>query len=1095
MIELGQNSRIDTGTKNLITALSAGSLYEQLLSLETCYGSRDITIAFKALSSSSKHLKKRAINAIILLGTDDELLAALNSVPIYLQIQTIRRVRDLRPSRKRPQVIERYLEKLETNDPSIFKSVFMFGSRTLVERHLPSFIDRFTLIDWSRLAKYHQDITQTKIREWTARVEPEDHLLTRVGNSLLARWLSKPETVDYAFELYKTKSVKQKIPQTTKKTLLGYLFARRPKQTVEIILKSEERIPDILSALGYNLSKLPLPEFVALIGRYPEVAPSWNNHRMTAQQLFAVYKKSPKAWRDEDGGIDSKLLSKLPAEVRIPEARRNLKLRKFDAEPNDRLFYIALLPWDEAIELQKPFMQSSDASIRGNALRCQIEAAKYEEAHLGDALQLVLARKNEQDPVKTPMIGGLGLIPSSKWKEHHLADLAQIVQDTVKKSASTHTITGLKSLLGGILSFHPQWAATQLVLVLQEFNSPYFPILKSTYGPIPGKEIMASVAKELSSTLEKALRKKDGQFLEFLEQSLKTYVRYWPEYLDVCEASLKISEMETSSIKLMQILKKYRPSSLARIVPLLIKSDGLVLKSATIIQYIAWARQDLLQDYLTPKEDPKKYRRDALKKLKNRFWCWTPTQQDLLAQILLKDINDDDISTEDKVGYVTQLEHLCFVDTVHLIALANDEREAIQEEALRALGQLDGDQGINTLIDALSDNRARIAIYALRSALKRKPKTEIFQLLKSAPQNKVTVAKETIRLTGELETEEAFQYLLEKDKETLHRDVRIALLRALWSYLDREETWEIFARAAEDAESHTAKAIGHIPDDGMDDKTRKCLLQLLLQLLNHSSSEIHIIALRRCTSIPLTDPDNILSTRLFELVHSDLEDESKTAAKAIFKTYAKKQPALIGEMYRRLLTNRKVLKVVHDTYLEQFFFGPARQDLKLRPVTRLILEILKTDRPTISMRVNLIFRCLSWDEIFPELVEIVPVLHADALVEAEDFLTSSSSWQDKWLSPDDDLVPAEQGLRQSNDERARRLGLALLVCDSEREEREKWTEVQREKLELYKQDESVLVAEAAWNVELPVEDEDENKDQKGKFLSHDGKVWKIVSGW
>ena len=776
MVELGRKSRTDMTTKDLIATLSAGSLYEQLLSLETCYGSRDITIATQALSSSSKHLKKRAINAITLLGTDDELLAALNSVPIYLQTQTIRRVRDLRPSRKRPQVIERYLEKLETNEPSLFKSLFTFGSKTLVEKHLPNFMDRFTLVDWSRLAKYYPDTAQTKIREWTARVEPEDPLLTRVGNSLLTRWLSKPETVDYAFELYKTKSVKQKIPQTTKKTLLGYLFARRPKQTVEIILESEERIPDILSALGYNLSKLPLPEFVTFVERYPEVAPSWNYHWMTAQQLFAVFKKSPKAWRDKDGGIDSKLLSKLPAEVRIPEARRNLKLRKFDAEPNDRLFYNALLPWDEAMELQKPFIQSSDASIRGNALRRQIEAAKYEEARLGDALQLVLARKNEQDPVKTPMIGGLGLIPSSKWKEHHLADLAQIVQDTVKKSASTHTITELKSLLGGILSFHPQWAATQLALVLQEFNSPYFPLLKSTYGPIPVKEIMAFVAKELSLTLEKAIRKRDGQFLECLELGLNTYVRYWPEYLDACEEALTIPEMETSSIKLTQILKKYRPRSLARIVPLLIKSDGLITKSAKILQHIAWTRQDLLQDYLAPKEDPKEYRRDALKKLRNGFWRWTPTQQDLLAQILLRDINDDDISSEDKVKGVTQLELLCFVDTAHLIALANDEREAIQEEALRALGRLDGDQGIPVLIDALSDQRARIAIYALRIALKGKPKTEIFQLLKSAPQNKVTVAKETIRLTGELETEEAFQYLLEKDKETLHRDVRIALL-------------------------------------------------------------------------------------------------------------------------------------------------------------------------------------------------------------------------------------------------------------------------------------------------------------------------------
>ena len=31
----------------------------------------------------------------------------------------------------------------------------------------------------------------------------------------------------------------------------------------------------------------------------------------------------------------------------------------------------------------------------------------------------------------------------------------------------------------------------------------------------------------------------------------------------------------------------------------------------------------------------------------------------------------------------------------------------------------------------------------------------------------------------------------------LHRDVRVALLRALWPYAEREQTWEIFTRAAQ----------------------------------------------------------------------------------------------------------------------------------------------------------------------------------------------------------------------------------------------------------------------------------------------------------
>ncbi|GER92265.1 hypothetical protein KDW_64270 [Dictyobacter vulcani] len=89
------------------------------------------------------------------------------------------------------------------------------------------------------------------------------------------------------------------------------------------------------------------------------------------------------------------------------------------------------------------------------------------------------------------------------------------------------------------------------------------------------------------------------------------------------------------------------------------------------------------------------------------------------------------------------------------------------------------------------------------------PEDEALKLLQDAPLNKITVAKEVVRLMGELGTEAAYQQLQAMQQQELHRDVRIALLRALWSYLERPETWESFRRAAQDPDLSIANRRTH----------------------------------------------------------------------------------------------------------------------------------------------------------------------------------------------------------------------------------------------------------------------------------------------
>ena len=1079
MVDLGRKSKKELSSKELIASLSDGSLYSQSLALETCHGSHDISLAIKALSSPSKHLKKRAINLIALLGTDKELLDALISVPTYLQISTIRRLRDSRRRRRREEVIDDFLKDLEKdkNGKAVFKPLLFLGPKALVERHLRGLVEGFSILEWGQLAKYHRDLTQKELHDWILRSEDDDPRLLSVIESVFTKWIAHEYSVDSAFQLFRNALELFRLRQLP----VQELALCRPKEAVEIFLSSEDDISDQIAAnFGYEvLRKLPLDQFNALFKRYPGIAAEWFFGILKPEQRLVVYKERGEWWRDNDGVLNVNIVEAIPTEERVKEARRHLKLKKLEPTPFDRIEYIALLPWDEAMELQLPFLKSGDVDTRSKALEEQIKSARYDDSHLGDALKLVLFRKNEQDPVHRVMLTSLATkIPCGRWKEQHLPDLTQIVRNTLDVGGlNVHTVSRLVNLVTNLLSTYPEWAATQFTLIASERS---FHSRIKLSGVTPVKEVMNTVEEKMSPILQKLVRKKDGETLAVIGQAFDIYVKYWPELLDTCEQVCDIREMINTHHFMINILKRGRPKEWGRVIPALIKEDlrtpqHAMVANTTIVEYIHRRQQPFLNEYLITGEEIPQYKREALNQLYNGFWRLTEVQQTALASILLKDINDDDVSIEKKVEYIKQLGLLLFLDPKPLTQLASDERPPIFEAALAALSHLDGDQGLPVLIDALSDHRARKAIYALRSALSTMTKPETFDLLRSVSQEKVTVAKETFRLIGELETEEAYYFLLEREKEDLHPSVRIALFRALWSYLDYPQTWEIFTKAAKDAKPETAKAVVKIPDDGMFPEMRIRLLKLLLQVMDHPVTEVRLAALNRLRGMPLQDPDNLLMSRLFELVHSEYEDESDAAARAIFKTYAKNQVELIGEMFRKLLRgDRKTLRSVYTSLL--WLTSPDYLD-DMRPVVHEVLKVLKTDRLSVTRRVDLLFGSLPWNEIKTPFLEMIPELHADALARAEMHLESN---QNGWMRFGDErvLLVTEKELRESADEKTRRLGLSCLIgSGSLGEARGKWTKVQREILEIYKRDESPLVAEKAWDVEVPVEEEEE--EEKG----------------
>ena len=100
----------------------------------------------------------------------------------------------------------------------------------------------------------------------------------------------------------------------------------------------------------------------------------------------------------------------------MAEARRHLALPTLITRPAQRLPYAACLPWDEAQATLEPFIRNPDPELRVVALPALIGVTRYERTRLAEALQIVIARRNEQDPVRQAMVRALADLPPSRWE-------------------------------------------------------------------------------------------------------------------------------------------------------------------------------------------------------------------------------------------------------------------------------------------------------------------------------------------------------------------------------------------------------------------------------------------------------------------------------------------------------------------------------------------------------------------------------------------------------------------------------------------------------------------------------------------------------
>jgi HEAT repeat protein len=511
------------------------------------------------------------------------------------------------------------------------------------------------------------------------------------------------------------------------------------------------------------------------------------------------------------------------------------------------------------------------------------------------------------------------------------------------------------------------------------------------------------------------------------------------------------------------MLRQRRPDRFAALVPELLRADRSWITRPAVYEYLHERRQDLLTPFLGRQAYRGRFATGKTRfvlPVARRFERWSPRQQATFARTLGEVLDDRERDTGTVQRATGQLAALPAVGPEKLIALAADDREAVRDTALMALGGLDAGQGVEPLVAALGDERARVAIYALRRAVLTLPAERAVALLRRAPLDRVTVAKEVVRLLGEIGSDEAYQDLLALDAGDLHRDVRVALLRALWGHLERAETWPVLERAAASADPALAAVIARIPADGLSRAASVRLATLLSGLARHPEARVRLRVLGRGGSLPLADARRVLLPALLDRAGSSLPDERTAAAAAVFNLAEGDDAALIGEATARLLADRRVLVALVGALGRAL----ARRRTSLRPIAEAVLLTLSADRLTDTLRASLAVQALPPVELARWLEELAAsdAMHSDVLSVAHRALQLAGR-----RTGVDGLELVDTALGASEDERLRRLGLAALVGLAEARG---WDEGRLARLRAYRDDPSPLVASAAQFTLPPAEE-------------------------
>ncbi|HEY1188911.1 MAG TPA: hypothetical protein VGE74_14750, partial [Gemmata sp.] len=699
-IEVGKQSRAEAGAARLLNEWRAGGFTQRLLATFAGYGSRDSTALARLAADPSRLIARAALAVLCGVGDDGSLLDALRALPPK---RAARVLFGLLPSRS--NAVDRFVtERAEEGDASAWPLVPL-GSAPVLDRYFARAAERGGEVFWRRLAARHPERAAAEIIARLDATTNPDGLLFGYARTVAA--LLSDHDPEAALTVLA--ALRRHVPLTT--VSLQALVNRRPVAVADLVLGTNEVVGVNFERVAHRLD---VPRIVALFRRGPHLLRNpdrWLAGLAPADRL-AVYRELAPAWTAADGTVALAVLRRLPTAARQDEARHVAALPVLATRPLQRLPFVGLLPWDEARPQVQPWLGHPEAENRAAALQALCEVTRYDRGRLPELLELLTARKHEQDPVRVVFLTALAALPPGRWRAEHLPALAQVIRDALDAAdLSTGSTSALGRLVFGLLPFHPEWVVEQLAEVTRERGFPGWT------GRMLTAEEVRRIAPALTPVAETWLDRENESRVVALAATVGRRLPHWPALVALLERLVRGPSRDHTAAGAMALIAEHVRTERERVITAALAKDESWVLQPPVMNFLHARRQELLTPFLGQRSYSGRFSTGKVRHVlpfAAGFARWTDTQQNLFAGTLAElarapSKKNDAQVTWDVLFAVRRLPAVPAVGPEQLVELARDPRQAVQETAVRALGRLDARQGVPELLDALGGARARWA--------------------------------------------------------------------------------------------------------------------------------------------------------------------------------------------------------------------------------------------------------------------------------------------------------------------------------------------------------------------------------------------------
>ncbi|WP_272459522.1 HEAT repeat domain-containing protein [Polyangium jinanense] len=1062
-------------------------IYERVLALWSVFRSREGTWILEGLSDASRTVRRRASRMVAVFCDDTQAARALDTI---VEKRILCRTIAALVRKRRTAVVDTFLAaRMKEGQERLVIDLLPFGTEAFVSGFMKHLVEGGGPIAWWRLCSRHASFAAA----WfLADLQRSDTVHPRQRHRLYDELpgLAK-RAPDCTLKLMQALFDRGEQPNLFARAL-GHLVRARPRETFDLLKARHEsgrptHAPGAFGVVRFDkVARYLGPERLDYLIRnaWSTVGDGkqgirWFLRLSTDEQkavlrafvqggrggfgafLFRYFKAESaeeenvrerafdrwsRAAQGTDGTIPAHVLDWLPRDLREREARRHLeRCPALTSKPEQRIVYAGLLSFAEAKQVLAPWLGHPEGEERARAQSILLSSVRHDKPALGDAIANIKARKFEQDPVRKSMIEALGALRVATFGPEHLEAVGAVVQDALDAAdLSSATASAVERLVVRLFRVDGAWGAQWITRLLAVRGSV------STWGL--GDGLTKKDAERLSPALAQlaagwATQERAGSVIA-LAQSLGVRLGAVTPLLDALERLARELPFAGVAAAALGLLDTHERRRFTRLVPELLREDESFVLLPLVARYVSLRRQDLLSPALLSAQPMKGRnatgRTSWIIQFEVGHGRWTALQQRTYADALVSVLKDETRDVPTLRFAITTLVRLAFADATSILPFASDPRQPVREMAIRGLPWLDARQGVPVLIEALGDDRARWAIYAFRKVFSELERAEVLAELRAVPTTKVTVAKEVVRLLGEIGGDDAYEDLLRLDKPGTHRDVRIALLRALWDHLEKNQTWAVFEKAVHDPDWIVASKLADIPLGRLSTAAEERVVGLLSTILGRAEPEARIDLLKRAAYLPLRDSNRSLFKRLLAHLGAASHDEAAHALAAVLQRMSASEVKTVSWRLKELLPRGQHLLAFLPVISSRL--GPYASHMHVQVATEFVAALAENPWTT-PYHLSLGSRLWDAKELSSALIALSKKdwLYREALEAAIDAVRTS-------VHPG----RVEEALRGQSDWRLRRIALAALVQAASPQNG--WTEERRARLAHYQKDPAPGVA-------------------------------------